>query len=281
MRLIIPILLLFVLPAFAHPGVGIVKDQKGNVYYTDLTHVWKIDATGSKSIAVRNVHTHELFLDEQDNLFGEHLWYNGEAANTWGYYVWKLSSTGELQKIIPKTIGFRDNYSFVQDHLGRMYWTNGERGCQHLTRKNRDETETVLGTTCLSNVRWMTASSSGNIFLIDQGDLKKVDSHGQVSLIANDLPQSRWSQFFVNENHYLGGLALDKQQNIYVADFSGRNVKKIGLNGVVTIVAETSIPWSPTGLLVDDNGDLWMLEYSITNDARVELRRADGSRTIF
>ena len=26
----------------AHPGIGIVMDDDGNVFYTDLTHVWKI-----------------------------------------------------------------------------------------------------------------------------------------------------------------------------------------------------------------------------------------------
>ena len=43
--------------AGAHPGIGIVMDRQGTVFYTDLTHVWKIMPDGAKSIAVRNVHT--------------------------------------------------------------------------------------------------------------------------------------------------------------------------------------------------------------------------------
>ena len=78
----------------AHPGIGIVKDSKGNIYYTDLKQVWKISLDGSKKVVVNDVHTHELYIDPQDNLFGEHLWYNGEAANTWGHYVWCLKNTG-------------------------------------------------------------------------------------------------------------------------------------------------------------------------------------------
>lgn len=66
----------------AHPGIGIVKDSKGNIFYTDLKQVWKITPDAIKTIAVKGVHTHELFIDEQDNLFGEHLWYNGEAKDT-------------------------------------------------------------------------------------------------------------------------------------------------------------------------------------------------------
>ena len=47
--------ILFVLLVFsfvainAHPGVGIVMDRKGNVFYTDLTQVLKIDPSGKKN----------------------------------------------------------------------------------------------------------------------------------------------------------------------------------------------------------------------------------------
>jgi hypothetical protein len=53
---IITILVLFSTHAAAHPGIGIVMDSKGNVFYTDLHQIWKIDAQGKKSIAVREVH---------------------------------------------------------------------------------------------------------------------------------------------------------------------------------------------------------------------------------
>jgi hypothetical protein len=64
-----------VVPATAHPGIGIVMDQRGNVFYTDLSNVWRISPDGTKSIAVPFVHTHELFLDPDDNIFGEQLWH--------------------------------------------------------------------------------------------------------------------------------------------------------------------------------------------------------------
>ena len=83
----------------AHPGIGIVKDSKGNIYYTDLENVWKISLDGNKSKVVSNVHTHELYMDERGNLYGEHLWYNGESQNTWGHYDWCLKNTGELVKV--------------------------------------------------------------------------------------------------------------------------------------------------------------------------------------
>src|SRR5829696_1534278 len=97
----------------AHPGIGIVKDSKGNIYYTDLKQVWKIASNGSKTAVVPGVHTHELYIDGQDNLYGEHLWYNGESKDTWGHYAWCLKNGGELVKEINPTEGFLTNYSFV------------------------------------------------------------------------------------------------------------------------------------------------------------------------
>ena len=66
----------------ADPGVGIVMDSKGNLFYTDLSQIWMIKPDGNKSIAVPNVHSHELYMDKNDQLWGEHLWFNGEQINT-------------------------------------------------------------------------------------------------------------------------------------------------------------------------------------------------------
>src|SRR5687768_8097510 len=127
-------------------------DSKANVFYTDLKQVWKIDTRGKKSIVVRGVHTHELYIDKNDNLFGEHLWYNGESVDTWGHYVWKYSSDGKFEKVIPET----DGYSFVRDKQGNMYYASRENKCQKVKRKNTDGTITTLGDLCLDNIRWMT-----------------------------------------------------------------------------------------------------------------------------
>lgn len=281
MKILSFVAVLATVTCFGHPGIGIVQDSGGNIFYTDLTHVWKIDLQGKKTIAVRSVHTHELYMDDKDNLFGEHLWYNGEAANTWGHYVWRLKADGKLDKIIPNTTGFREDFSFVRDHQGRTYEAQGPAGCQHIKRTSTDNRETKLGDKCLTNIRWMTADAGGTLYLVDGGDVKRVDEAGCVSTLAESLPQARLSQFFVNKDHYLGGLAVDADQNIYVCDFSARNVKKIKKDGQVIVVAATNIPWSPSGILVEEDGDLWVLQYSITNEARVEKVEVSGKRIIF
>lgn len=258
--------------ADAHPGVGIVMDSKKNIFYTDLTHVWKIDASGKKTIAVRYVHTHELYLDENDNLFGEHLWYEGEKIDKWGHYVWRLTPSGELKKIIPDTQGFLTNYSFVRDGHGRMFWANREKPCQHVGRKDAKGEVTDLGDRCMTDIRWMASDAEGNVFLTDLGDIKKIDTNGHVQTLSRQLHK---------EPRAAMGVWLDGKQNIYVAIFKDRMVKKVTPDGKVTVAAETFFPWSPSGGMVDGEGNLWILEANIINSVRVERIALDGKRKVY
>jgi hypothetical protein len=94
--------------ARAHPGVGIVIDSRGNIYYTDLKQVWRIATDGSKSVVVPSVQTHELCFDAQDNLFGEHLCYEGDKTGKWGHRIWQLSSSGKVSPVMPPKEGFAE-----------------------------------------------------------------------------------------------------------------------------------------------------------------------------
>lgn len=275
------VLIMNAMVAHAHPGVGIVMDSKGNVFYTDLQQVWKIDGQGRKSVAVRNVHTHELYMDESDNLYGEHLWYNGERLDTWGHYVWKFSADGRFEKIIPDTEGFLTNYSFVRDHQGNMYWAHRDGACQKLARKDIDGRISIQDDQCLKDIRWVTSTPTGSVYLVDLYDLKKIDQHGHVETLATQLQERSFTQFFVNDPHQLMGLTTDKNENVYVAVYGARKVKKITPGGKVFTVAETGMTWSPTGVLSAPNGDLWILESSPTNSVRVERITKDGRRIIY
>ena len=270
---LLTILLLFlIVSAAAHPGVGIVMDSKKNIFYTDLTHVWKIDASGKKTIAVRNVHTHELYLDENDNLFGEHLWYEGEKIDKWGHYVWQLSPSGRLKKIIPATEGFLTNYSFVHDSHGRMFWANREKPCQQVGRKDTKGEVANLGDQCMTDIRWMASDAEGNVFLTDLGALKKIDTNGHIQTVVKQLHK---------EPRAAMGVWLDAKRNIYVAVYGDRSVKKVSPDGQVTVAAETSFPWSPSGGMVDSEGNLWILEANIINSVRVERIAFDGKRKVY
>jgi hypothetical protein len=271
----------FIASAFAHPGIGIVMDGRGNVFFTDLKQVWKISPQGNKSVAVPNVHTHELCLDAEDNLYGEHLWYEGEAIDKWGHYVWKLRAEGKLEQVIPRREGFLQNYSFVRDRSGNMYWA--ERGDTTIIRKRAVEgaISDMCRTHDFRDVRWMTVSAEGTVYLIDDGDLRCVRPSGEVRTLARALKERRFFEFIFGDSHNLMGLWLDAAGNVYVAVTGGRLVKKISPKGEIKVVARSTAPWSPTGGLLAPNGDLWLLEYSDFNTTRVRLIQPSGQEKFY
>src|SRR5688500_18377140 len=121
MKPFIIICILFPLSTLAHPGIGIVKNSKGEIYYTDLQQVWKIKGD-QKTIAVPNVHTHELYIDERDNLYGQHE-YNPDDT-TFYHYLWVLSPNGQLDTIVHPRLAFQQvDFSLARDKRGNEYYT--------------------------------------------------------------------------------------------------------------------------------------------------------------
>jgi hypothetical protein len=280
--LTLTILLLITNLAISHPGIGIVEDSKGNIFYSDLKQIWKISLNGRKTIAVQNVHTHELYIDNNDNLFGEHLWYNGERLNTWGHYVWKLSSTGVFEKVIPDKEGLRDeSYSFVRDHGGHMFFADRKQDCQHVKVKKPDNTVTKLTIQCFTNIRWMQVDRKGIVYVVDETDLKKINKQGVVKTIEAEVSDRKLTNLYQKDQHSVYGIWDDKEGNIYTAVYTGRLIKKFTPDGKIEVVAETALPWSPSAGLVDRSDNLWILENSITGDVRVERITKDGTRKTF
>lgn len=275
--------LLSITPSLSHPGVGIVMDSKGNVYYTDLKHVWKIAPNGAKSIAVRNVHTHELSIDERDNLYGEHLWYEGDTSRQWGHRVWKLGSDGTLIELIPARKGFRDDYDdfhFVHDRFGAMYWA--DRGKPTVIRKRSMNGEVhTLATANFTNVRWMTVTPEGILYLVDLHDLVRITPDGTVQTVVRNLANRRRSFLFTTDIHAIMGLWTDPSANVYAAVYPDRVVRKIGPDGSVGIAVRAQPGWTPTGGLVAPNGDLWLLEYGGIFGVRVRRMDRQGKSKVF
>ncbi len=269
--------------SFAHPGIGIVLDSKGNVFYTDLKHVWRITPDGKRSIVVRNVHTHELYIDPQDNLFGEHLWYEGERTDKWGHRVWRLSSDGKLTDLIPARQGFLDDYDdfhFVHDGTGTAYWVH--RGDTTAIKKRSPEGKvTTIATARFQNVRWMTVTPQGIVYLVDLHDLVRVAPDGTVRTIVRNLAENRRSFLLTTDIHAIMGLWTDSQGSVYAAVFSDRAVKKVKGDGKVEVFARSPFGWKPTSGVTASNGDTYILECSTTNAVRVRCIRSNGTVAVF
>lgn len=250
--------------AAAHPGVGIVKDSHGNIFYTDLKQVWKITPGGERTVIVSHVHTHELYMDSQDNLFGEHLWYNGERLNTWGSYVWCLRGNGQLDTVEGPEEGFPENHSFNRDTEGNQYWA--ERGkISRIKKKAIDGKITILAEAAFKDIRWMHVTPDGLVYFIDLTDLYKIDRDGHLTMVVRALANPGLH----SARHSIFGIWTDKAGNVYAAVYSERRVKKIATDGKVSSLVYSVTPWAPTGGVFDDQGNLWLMETNIINEVKV------------
>ena len=264
--------------ARAHSSISVVMDRAGNVFYSDLKRVWIVSPAGQKSIAVPNVHSHELFLDESGNLFGEHTWYDAQTKK-WGFRIWKRAPNGDITDEIPAKEGFRSDYSFVRDSSGIMYiaspapmaiWKRTASGAVSLHSRGP-----------FTDIRWMVADKDGTLYLIDNGDLKRVRPTGAVELVAPRLASRSLLRFNVEKHHAVMGLWLDSGKNVFAAVYGSGQVKRISPTGAVSVVSESPLPWGPTGGMVSPAGDLWILETSILNEVRLKRIFRNGSVTYY
>lgn len=265
--------------ALAHPSVSVVMDSRGNVFYSDLNRVWILSPDGQRSIAVPNVHSHELFMDRNDNLYGEHLWYTS-TTKKWGHRVWKRAPDGTITDVIPATDGFRDDYSFVRDTAGFMYFKENKRPLRILKRSPSGAT-TVLSRGPFSDIRWMVAGNDGALYVIDSVHLKKVLPDGRVVSLAPNIASRSLSRLNVGARHAVMGLWMDGRANVYAANYGSGSVKRVSPTGDVSVVDNSAFPWSPTGGMVAPNGDLYILEVSIINEVRLKRIGRDGSVRYF
>ena len=259
----------------AHPGIGIVVDSRGSVFYTDLRQVWRLAPSGQLSIAVPAVHTHELMLDAKDNLYGEHLWYEGDATKKWQHYFWRRTPDGVVEVFAPTHEAFRapERFTLVRDRAGNMYDADREHN-NAIVKIAPDGKRLVIARGNFRDIRWMAASPEGTVYFIDSTDLLRVAPDGRVTTLARNLSRRRLIRPDIGEHHLVMGLWSDRRGNVYVADYAGGLVKQVAASGRVTVVAESHLPWSVTGGTFAPNGDLWLLEYRVGVGDTARARRA-------
>lgn len=262
----------------AHPGIGIVKDSKGNIYYTDLKQVWKITADGNKTVAVKGVHTHELYIDEQDNLFGEHLWYNGEAKDTWGHYTWCLKNTGDLVKEIEPTEGFLTNYSFVRDSAGNMYWVERFTTSRIMKKNKAGEVEKLLEGK-FGFIGWLFSTENGILYFTENNKLHRLLSNGKLETVVENIGSRSTDFTMMGRNYDSYGIWTDDADNVYLAMIDSKKVVRISSDGKPETIISSNSLWTICSGLFDKAGNIWVLENSASNEVRV--RKIDQQRLAF
>ncbi len=191
-----------------------------------------------------------------------------------------LKPDGTILEVIPAREGFLKDYSFIRDRAGNMYWA--DRDAQTVIKKRSPEGKiAIYATADFRDVGWMTAAPDGHLFLIDNGNLRRITPDGKVTTVAVKLSERKPSPAKASNRHYHMGQWFDAKGNVYVAVAGERLVLKVEADGSKRVVARSSRGWSPSGGMIDRDGDLWLLEYSTTNDVQVRRINRNGRQQVF
>lgn len=270
--------LLSVSTSLAHPGVGIVQDSQGNIYYSDLTQVWQVSSDGkSKRVVVSDVHTHELYLDDQNCLYGEHLWYNGEKLNTWGSFAWVYDlNTGQFTNLSGPVEGFNHGHSYCRDQAHNMYWVERGEPRSSIKRKTIAGQIETLFEQAFVDVRWQYSTLDGTFYFIDDNDLYKLTPERALILVKENVDGVLKRPADLKNNHSIFGIFDDTQGNVYCAVLSKNQIRKITPQGEMFSIYSSAPGWEPTGGLIDRHHHLWVLENQTkTNKVRITKVLAD------
>lgn len=289
--------------ASAHPANGIVLDRAGNVYFSDLETIWKIDTNGQLSVfraGVSGRHVHELAIDEQDNVYGADISY---VSQKWIGDIWKMSPDGKFEYLLEPTDKPPRAMSIWRDREGNHYvidQNNHTKTQTLLLRRAPDGKVTTLAggayghadgqgsAAKFSSVGGVAFGPDGSLYLADGASVRKVGLDGTVVTLAKEL-DVRTSEdkptLFRGSYGSLAGVAVDAVGNVYVADSGSRRLFKTNGAGKTEVVLRTDPPYFPNGVVAGRGGEIYVLEVGFTlpsswSGPRVRRITADGKSEI-
>jgi hypothetical protein len=252
----------------AHPPIGLVYDGLNTIYYTDLDHIWKLDTrTGISEIYRENIHSHELFLDEEGNLYGEHYWY-AESEGQFKNYLWKISINSIFQIIRDEQIGENKDFSFVKDSNFSNYKVV-KTSKRFQIVKSDSISKQIWHNAQLNDPSWSSVNKNKELLFVDFPKIYRANQ-SQLIVLAKDASAYRFPFNIQDDKHNIYGLWTDQDNNTYTAVYGGRQIKKIDANGNISRIYTSSFLWSPVNGVFDKNGDLWVMECRIGGAIRIK-----------
>ena len=304
-RLVPPLMLwMLTLPAWSHPGPGIVVDHAGQVFFVHgvRSRIMKVDAAGKMSIYVQGIEggklsvPHHLLMDSQENLYSV-----GDRDGV----VWRIAPDGRTTQVYPapNEIGVpfigRGGDPFTMDSRGFIYAVNSsfEKYTQILKIApdgrlavvaggdfgvaDGQGTQARFGNVHVGCFAW---NPDGLLLLSDSlTSIRKITSTGEVTTLADTNG---------NKLQFKGarGVACDAHRNLFVADGVSRRIYKISPAGALSQVAGSGEPGNqdgptasatfldPAGVALDSKGAVYVLDY-LGDDPRVRKISAEGMVT--
>ena len=189
-----------------------------------------------------------------------------------------------------------------QNHRVRQITAAGVVSTIAGTGSNKDSGDGGLAVNAGVTPFVVTTDSLGNIYLADASVIRKIDTTGHISSVAGtgEPGYSGDGGLALNAElqFYLGGLAVDSNQNLYIADSDNNCIRKVSpgpgktvidSTAVITTVAGTGVggyngdgaPGTltqlshPLGLALDAQGNLYIAD--LYNSRVRELSAANGT----
>ena len=293
-------LIVSVTDVFSHPAWGIVIDKNKQIYFSDLETIYKIDSQGKLSIfraGVSGRHVHDLSIDAGGNIYG---WENVYEPQTEKHLraFWKMSPKGEFTEIVSLTENLPSGMSIWRDSGGNTYsvepWNNEKKETKIIRRTPDGKTSVFAGGKYgyldgqkekaeFSVITDMAFGTDDTIYLTNDDKVRKIDKSGKVTTIyRNEI--SNKNQKNTETSSRLFGLDIDKQNNVFVADFDNSRILKISSDGKVSTLLNSEKEWTPIGVATFDD-EVYVLEgrpYSASKHAgnRVSKVSPTGKSTI-
>lgn len=257
-------------PANAHPWGGLVIDSDGNLYFTficpfvDDDHyacVWKIDSNQELSEVLKAQRSpSDIILTSSPNgniYAAERSGYSPNFTNT----LWKVQG---LETSILLSPSRNQDAFFIQAYAvsneGAIYFAKEN---QLFERDNTGNISEVKLGEDLGNIRLLEIGGTGELYILTRSDLY-VKTDDSLVLIASDLKDENPDNLPFRGANIFFDMAIDKNNNVYLAYYGDRKVIKINPTGEVQTVVESQAPWSPHGVDVID-GEVYILESTLGN----------------
>ncbi len=260
--LVLTICIVFVSLSLAHPSSGIVVDQNGQVYFSDLFRgLLRVDERGQVT-TVQKEGGHWLALDKT----GSFSRVNFEKSKHWPRWFKRRTPANIKPALIgdggsPLVVGQDGNIYFVCDDE-RMI-----PGGLQIGRLSPDGKETLLNPSLrqtsekLGGIKGLAAGPDNSLYATYAKAVLKITLDGRFTTLVNPVVVNDCDlNVPSNESPWLRGLAVDSRGIVYVAASGCGRVLKITPGGKVTTVLKAEKPWAPSGVAIH-NDDVYVLEH--------------------
>jgi len=260
------LLVMFSPPVLAHPGSGIVVDDKGQVFFTETGnpdgsfsgHVWKIDGRG-RLTSIYSTGAHWLALDAGDSFARADVkrWFDQRLTPNFNRVPRSDANPTLLQT---------DGVPFVVNRDGNLYYADQHAEIVRLSSDGK-RTPLVPGfrdkAQKLGGIKGVAAGPDGSLYVSYPKTVQKVTPAGAVTTVADQIVAPNCDRDLPADTPepYLRGLAVAGNGTVYAAAAGCHCVVKIAPGGKVETVLTAERPWSPTGVAAYADA-LYVLEYA-------------------